>query len=66
MKHRRDWKPLLDAVAAAGWRIENAKHGCLAYPGDRTLAPIALGGTTSDWRATRNARAALRRAGLDV
>ncbi|WP_432571331.1 hypothetical protein [Kineococcus sp. SYSU DK005] len=42
----------------------DTKHGCLVYPDDPGLPAIAVGGTSSDWRAARNARARLRRAGL--
>ncbi|GAB3216331.1 hypothetical protein GCM10027586_08390 [Kineococcus gypseus] len=64
MKHRREHRPLLSAARRAGWRVVDTKHGCLVYPDDPGLPAIAVGGTSSDWRAARNARARLRRAGL--
>lgn len=66
MKHHRTYRPIFAATDAAGWRVVDAKHGCLVFPADAALPPIAVGGTTSDWRAPRKERARLRRAGLDV
>jgi hypothetical protein len=65
MSIRSEWKPLFEAVEDAGWRLRHAKHGFLAFPA-AGLAPIALGGTPSDYRSVLNAAAALRRAGLNI
>lgn len=48
-----------------GWRVEPCNNGHMAfYPPDKTHSPIYTGRTPSDWRANRNLRAQLRRAGL--
>ena len=64
MARQAEWLPLFEAVDRAGWSIRRVSHGWLCLPADRRHRPIRLGGTPSDARAVRNARAALRRAGL--
>ena len=66
MASHSDWSELLKAVEKAGWKLRRANHGWRAYPNNAALPSIRLGGTPSDWRAYRNSRAALRRAGLPV
>lgn len=66
MARRNEWDPLFRAVRAAGWIVRPIAHGWLCMPVDASLRPVRLGGTPSDVRAVRNARAALRRAGLAV
>jgi len=53
-------KPLIELAQAEGWHVERTRSGHLqlSKPG---WPPIYTGSTTSDHRATRNARARLRR-----
>lgn len=64
MARRGEWLQLFEAVEAQGWRVRRVAHGWLCHPADRRFKPVRIGGTPSDYRAVRNARAALRRAGL--
>lgn len=58
-------KALLKAVKDAGWPIEQTKKGHhLIRPPSGPL--ILVSGTPSDWRGLKNARAQLRRAGVNV
>lgn len=66
MARHSEFRSLLAAVTNAGWRIRRVRHGVLCLPHNRNLAPVWLAGTPGDVRACRNARAALRRAGLQV
>ncbi len=61
-----DWRPLIRAAVAQGWRLgRRTRHGLrLLAPDGRTT--VSLPGTPGDWRAWRNAVAALRRAGLEL
>lgn len=65
---RGDITSLLDvARATPGWRVEQRQSShWVVYPANKDFAPITLPSTPSDWRAFLNARAALRRAGLEV
>lgn len=66
MGRQSEFKQLLAAVRAAGWRIRTVRHGRWCLPTDRSVQPVWLAGTPGDVRAVRNFRAALRRAGLQV
>ncbi|OZC59783.1 hypothetical protein CH267_06760 [Rhodococcus sp. 06-621-2] len=64
MARRNEWKPLLDAVTAAGWTVRHSKHGLFLYPADPEQRPVTLPGTPGSSRSVKNARADLKRAGL--
>lgn len=53
-------------AAKAGWRVERSKRHYRLYPVDKTHAPITLPKSMGHGRGMLNARADLRRAGLDV
>jgi len=72
-KFSGEWKELADAAKAAGWQIIPTNSGHVKWePPQRSLTTVGHGGsiftagTPSDWRAIKNTRAKLRRAGLDV
>lgn len=64
MADKSDWNQLMSAISAAGWTQRPCKHGIYVYPSDKSMRPITIPGTPSDWRSVHNARAVLRRAGL--
>ncbi|OZF42285.1 hypothetical protein CH293_26525 [Rhodococcus sp. 14-2470-1b] len=64
MAKRNEWKPLMDAVQAAGWTYRASKHGTYVYPAEPGVRPVTIPGTPGDYRSLRNTRAQLRRAGL--
>lgn len=64
MARHREWKDLIEAIDAAGWRKRPCKHGTYVYPPHPNSRPITIPGTPSEYRGPRNIRAALRRAGL--
>lgn len=74
MKIHRDYQPLVTAALAAGWTLDETKkkHPRLSAPAGKRghdgnlVAPVILPSTPSDVRGMKNARAALRRAGVDV
>ena len=66
MSKRSDWADLLKVVEQAGWAYRTSKHGVFVYPAARAARPITICGTPSDVRSIRNARAMLRRAGLEI
>lgn len=49
-----------------GWRIEEGTKGYMAYPPDKTKAPVSIHKTPSDSRWKKNTIAALRRAGAPL
>lgn len=57
-------RTLLDAARAAGARVRRTRsgHWQVFAPGGIVIVPS----TPSDWRGLRNARAELRRAGVDA
>lgn len=57
---------IIRAARSAGWRIQTTRAGWLLLPPDRSLTPVAIHRTPSDYRAHRNIRAQLRQRGLDV
>jgi hypothetical protein len=65
---RKDWRCLADAAfAAPGWRVRATRGGLMIFPARRDARPIAIHLTPSTrQRALENARADLRREGLDV
>lgn len=58
-------RPLVRAALAQGWRVEvtGGNHLRLLPPHGR---PVFMAATPSDHRSVLNARATLRRAGLEV
>lgn len=50
----------------AGWRVEETKKGWAIYPPDKSIKPIQVHRTNSDWRAIHNVIAKLRRAGAPL
>ncbi len=61
----------LTALAAVarrqGWAVERTRGGHLRFrPSDPTMPLVITSSTPGDWRAVRNVRAMLRRAGLDM
>lgn len=63
-KHRDDWNELLNQLREQGWTVQQRrKHYQLLGPDGQILhMPVS----SSDWRALRNARSQLRRAGADL
>lgn len=61
----RLWRDLARHATAAGWTIRRTRRGHLVWIGPDGLR-LVTGSTPGDRRATRNHRAALRRAGLKV
>lgn len=58
------WRKL---ATRAGWRVERTGSGHWSFKSpDLAVAPIIVASTPSDHRSMLNARAALRRAGLDL
>src|SRR5271166_2296559 len=60
-----DFRPLVAAALAQGWSVTPTKGGHIKFQSPQGNVVFA-GGTPSDWRASRNLRAQLRRAGLAV
>ena len=59
MKLAKDLRSAVDALIRKGWRLERgSKHPKLYPPSGR---PVTLPGTPSEWRATANCLALLRR-----
>jgi len=61
----RDFRPLIDAAVAQGWQVSTTGGGHLKFQSPAGRVVFAAS-TPSDWRASRNLRAELRRAGLSV
>lgn len=66
MSNKTDLAHIVSVVAASGWKSRRCRHGQFVYPTDKTIPPITIPGTPSDYRSIRNCRAQLRRAGLSV
>jgi len=61
----REFRPLVEAAVAQGWTVTPTKGGHLKFQSPKGDVVFAAG-TPSDWRAMKNVRAHLRRAGLAV
>lgn len=61
-------KPLIDAAMAAGWTVDwtQGSHIRFRPPKDSPYPMYHMSGTPSDWRSTKNAKAFLKRCGVEV
>lgn len=50
----------------AGWRVEPTKNGWAIFPPDKSIKPIHVHRTESDWRAIRNTISLLKKAGAPL
>lgn len=69
MSHvRREMRALVAKAEKAGWRVEAAGAGThiMLFPPDPEIPLVKAYINTTEWRAPKNLRAQLRRAGLDV
>jgi hypothetical protein len=64
-KDAKELKALAEASPAIREVQERSKHW-LAFPTDRSLPPVTIPKTPSDWRSLENCKAALRRAGVEI
>ncbi len=62
-RERKDLRPILRAIRAAGWALERCGNGHYKVFPWRSPTPIIIA-VSSDPRGLRNVRADLRRAGL--
>lgn len=62
----REIAALAARALAAGWEIRRTTGNHYQWRAPEGPGLIVSAGTPSDWRAARNLRARLRRAGLDV
>ncbi|MCL6521914.1 MAG: hypothetical protein K6U79_06000 [Firmicutes bacterium] len=60
----REVHELIEEAKRQGWRVDDSGKHVKVYPPDKSLPPVVIGKTPSDWRAWRNNVARLRRAGL--
>ena len=63
LEMKQDIRRLVRDLSAQGFTIRTTSKGHLAVKRDGVTVAV-LGGTPSDWRATHNFRAQLRRAGF--
>lgn len=61
----------LDAMIAVAWQegwhcLKLAKGHVMCYPTDKTLRPVLVASTPSDYRTIPNTRSQLRQRGLNV
>lgn len=67
MPDEKDIRKLIEqAQGWAGWRVVAIKKGWMVMPPDKSLPPIVVHKTPSDWRAWQNILSRLRRAGAPV
>jgi len=60
-------KDFIRLATAQGWRVEQtAKQHWTFYPLDKSFSPITTSGTPSDFRAWKNCKSRLKRAGLQM
>lgn len=63
----KDVKKWAKVAKAAGWRVEPTKNGHVTFLApDPAVPPIVVAGTPSDHRSMKNAKARLKRHGLDL
>lgn len=65
MKIQKDFRPLLKAAKDAGWTLHERDKGILLRAPDGKSTQM-IHGSNSDFRAVKNLRASLRRAGVRV
>lgn len=59
-------KDFIRAAREQGWRSRQHGSHMTFYPTDRSHPPVVIGLNKSEWRANKNAKATLRRAGLKL
>jgi hypothetical protein len=59
-----DIKDIIREAKEQGWRVEETIDGWVFYPADKSKHSILWHKTPSDWRAPRNFKALMRRAGF--
>ncbi len=63
----RKVRPLVKVAVKQGWRVEIGRNQHLRFcPPDKDRRPVVVSATPSDRRAMLNARANLRRQGLEL
>lgn len=63
-----DLKDIIDTAKRQGWKVYKSRrknHWKFVSP-DKSAPPVFAAATPSDFRATRNIAATLRRNGLDI
>jgi hypothetical protein len=64
MSQKKETANLIRKLREQGWRVEETRHGYMAYSPDR-VTKVLLHKTPSDHRALKNALSELKRGGFD-
>lgn len=62
----RQIRQMVEAAEQQGFRVKETRKGWLVYPADTGVSGVLMHKTPSDPRGVKNARAMLRRIGVDV